>query len=327
MKLQTSVEATIGYYNLIGLALTEVEVWRRLISPARFGIDISSEVSLHDLRLELKRLVEGGLVVVQDGYFALSKYGDTIKRRVAIINELDKKWGVYVRRRLRIFSYIPFTRAVYVSGSLAVGNVSRRSDIDVLVVIAPGKLWFVRGLTTSLLSILKIRRNGSRVENRICLNHFLVDTKLLVAHQSTYNAQTYINLIPVYIHQSYVGNANMVRLSKWLQEYVVVDEKRFHMQDSRTIKQSKIADYLQKAVEWLLQPGGRCLEAFSRYIQLRKIKKHPLTGKKGGRIVASSHELEFHPESKELRVLQSYNELLKTLEIDRLVVERDSGLR
>lgn len=329
MKLLTSVEATIGYYNSIGIALTEVEVWRRLIHPNRLGIEADLRaVSLAEVRYSIHSLLSSKRLKIDGGYLSLPQFSGVGNSRVDIINKLDHKWNYHAQKKLRIFSYLPFIRAVFVSGSLAVGNVSPGSDIDVLIVVSQKRLWMARAFTTALLTLLGKRRTPLNVSNRLCLNHFLIDLKLLESHRSLYNAQTYINLVPIYFHSTAKEQHGLLQNNVWISEYVVLGTDKMHNNDIRTVHTSRMSNIVQKIQEVLLLGvvGGQ-LEKFTRLIQSRKIKKHPLTNKSGGRIIANEHELEFHPDSKEKQVLEAYNYVLSTLGVDRLRVERDSGLR
>lgn len=78
----------------------------------------------------------------------------------------------------RILRFLPFVRGIALCNSLAMGNAEKKSDIDLLIVTATGRMWTARIFVTILCHILGIRRHGKKVAGRLCLSFFLSEDAL-----------------------------------------------------------------------------------------------------------------------------------------------------
>ncbi len=79
-----------------------------------------------------------------------------------------------IKKGLKIIAGIPFTRAVFLTGSLAEGRASAKSDIDFFIQVEPGYLWSTRFFVTLFLQLARIRRTDTDITGKICLNWFAI---------------------------------------------------------------------------------------------------------------------------------------------------------
>ena len=115
------------------------------------------------------------------------------RRRAAEI--LPRKWKI-LRERLEILRKLPFLRGIAASGSLAAGWPEEDSDLDLFLLVEPGKLWLARGFF-----VLEARRRGwlrqekkRETRDRLCPNHFLAAGAAL-GPQNFFTAHLYGNFI------------------------------------------------------------------------------------------------------------------------------------
>ncbi len=310
-KIEKSILATLAYYDVLSRPLTGWDVFKYLIRP-------KNEIAVQppEIIKVLETLENGSLIEELNGFYFLKGRQEIVKERIERQKIADQKWKK-ARRMIKMFRFIPFLRLVAVSGSLATNNTKDSSDIDLLLVAKTGRVWTCRGLVTLFVHLLRQRRHGSLTKDRFCLNHYLTDQNLIIPYQSLYNAQTYLHLAPLWGgHYQDFQKAN-----SWVNDYAFYPLlKKGHL---RTIKPSKIASLIKRALEFAL--GGKIENLFKR-IQQNRIKKDPLTYQAGGRVVFNDEQLEFHPHSPEKNILEDYNKKMKELGLEEMGDQRDSGL-
>jgi hypothetical protein len=89
----------------------------------------------------------------------------------------------------------------------------------------------------------------------------------------------------------------------------------------RSVHPSPILNLIKRVGEWIFG----WLETPLRRWQQHRIAREPATHEKGGRVVATDRELEFHPRSFEAIALARYNTALDAIGLG-VHREQDSGL-
>lgn len=79
-----------------------------------------------------------------------------------------------IQRGLRIIQALPFTRMVALTGSLAEGRATEKSDIDFFVQVKAGHIWTSRLIITAILQLFGLRRTDGNISGKICLNWFAI---------------------------------------------------------------------------------------------------------------------------------------------------------
>jgi len=327
-ELNNAVLATLAYYDIFDFPLTLIEVHRYLINPARFEKDtIVGDISLHDIDGTLKGLCEEGRAHERNGYYMLSKEREVIYvKRIAYEKIAAQKW----KKLLRLaywFQAVPYIRAMFVSGSMAMHNTDDQSDFDVLTIVKNGRLYTARIFLSLMASMFGARRKRFDLvaPNKFCFNHYLTDQQLRIEHESLYNAQTYVNLRPIYTR----GTAfdDFYRENPWLNQYVY-HFKPLQGYVRRTVHHSNFLRSIARLVELILNsPLGTILEKILRWYQQRRIASNPMTYSSGGRTIFDNTQLEFHPRSAEKAIIEKYNATVRDMGTFWNYSELDSGLR
>jgi len=315
IDLEKAILATLVYYDVLGRPLTGWEIFRYLI---RYQESIKLEKILDILennpRIEQK-----------NGFYFLKSRTSLVKQRIEKQKLVDQRWKK-INRVIKLLQNVPYIRLVMVSGSLAMNNPDKQSDIDLLIVTKAGRIWTCRGITTLFIHLLGQRRHGQLTENRFCLNHYITDQSLKIPLASLYNAQTYAHLIPVW--QTEVGlYRKFQQANQWLTKYLAFysGSQQGYL---REIGTNRLFDSTRRLRESVLDTQiGDALEFVLKKIQVRRIKKDPLTYQTGGRVVFDDSQLEFHPDSPEKGILERYNQRMKELGLAEMGEEKDSGLR
>lgn len=334
--LRNAVLATLAYYDIFDFPLTLQETYAYLIQPRRLAPASRGEklhgdgedmerMSISDVLSELERLVELGMAGEQNGFYFLGGRADLPSRRIAWMKISDVKWRSMLGYA-KWFAAVPYIRAVFVSGSLAMDNADRESDFDMLIIARKGRLYTCRMLLSGLTSCMGVRRTRYQrtAPDKFCFNHYLTDAHPYVPYHSVYNAETYGGVRPIY---SVGGVAEaFFRANGWLEQFLY-EPRLAHPVSLRTIRANPVVRTIARFGEALLNTvvGDWCERLF-RWYQQRRIRKNPATHESGGRVIYDDTQLEFHPRSFEKTVIERYNTALERLGIVPLRKEEDSGL-
>ena len=334
-SLEKSILATLVYYDVLGRPMTGWEVWRYLVRPQprsrlsdtsfASGKGRSPQCATSRILKTLENSLElAKLISQKNGFYFLKGRFRIVKQRIERQKIADQKWKK-TKRMVKLLQIIPFIRLVAVSGSLAIGNPKKESDIDLLIVARAGRIWTCRGLTTLFIHCFGQRRHGLLTKDRFCLNHYLTDKSLKITSDSLYNAQTYAHLVPVLETESVLYN-QFQKANQWLKDYLF-----FYPQSQqgylRKVKPNHFFTFSRKLKEFILDKKmGDALEFILRRIQARRISKDPLIYQSGGRVIFNDEQLEFHPDSPEKGILEMYNQKMKEFGLVEFGQEKDSGL-
>lgn len=321
-NLEKAILATLSYYDIFDYPLTGFEIWKYCM-----------RANGH----EMQNFGAGDLFTALDGSGALrerisQKYGfyflrgrdEIVEKRLWRRKLADRKWKKAIKI-FRILSAVPFVRAIFVSGSLAMENSKNDSDIDVIIVAKYGRIWTVRTFMTMLTFILGVRRHGDKTKDRICLNHYITDKSLRISFESLYNAQSYAHLVNVYGEDGRIFK-EFQEENRWIGKYIL-NYGFSELESVRTVRKNRTALFMSKFFGSILSgKPGDWMEKFLSGIESGRIRKDPLCGKAGGRITVDDTQLEFHPDSHEYSVIPQFNRRMEEMGFSEFANQQDSGL-
>lgn len=331
LNMEKAILATLAYYDVLDLPLTLVEVASFLISPKQVdpfhqSFAGASVVSLDEIKTNLDKLIGGGTIATHDGFYFLTGREKLCAGRLAQQKNAEQKWEK-ARRYISWAQAVPFIEGIFASGSLALGFMESSSDLDVLVVTKPGRIWLARLWLSFWLELIGKRRRGrDRVApDKICLNHYISSDALTLRWHSLYNAQTYLHLVPLLVRDHELIN-RFQRENNWMLNYVN-NWPDLNGWQRRAVKLNHWLVGWAKVGEAVLEFTGLAvlLEKFARALQKSRIARG--SKNKGiGRITINEQELEFHPHSPEYAVLNKFNQRVKQLPGLADYQENNSGL-
>jgi len=270
---------------------------------------------------------------VKDGFFYL-------EQNVLLQQEIHEKTGLkkwkIVKKFVKFFRCIPFIQEIFVSGSLARGNTVEDSDIDLLVITKHGRIWTARMFIYLITFVTGKHRHGKKslsrrmtgIKNRFCLNHFISDKNLEIKHQSLYNAETYLHLVPILGNRDVIDNFR--KANQWVKKYFpysdgAVADDAIPCKCGGTARRVRTS-LIKKFIEFILGGFiGNAFEAVMKKIQIMKqlcSRRNDHGGSPSlklrrteGRVILSDNELEFHPDSPEGGVMEKFEQKMRELMI------------
>lgn len=293
---------TLKFFDLQDYPLTALEVERYLIAdkqPLLKRLDEfyelqstdkpPSSVHLDTILLQLTALVQDGKILHTSGFYTLPGRQQLVEQRLA-----NYRYGLrrekLIRRYVWFTKYLPFVRGIALGGSQPLGLQKPTSDIDLLIITDPNRMWLARSFLVAYFQIFGVRRYGSKIANRFCLNHYLAAPREVDAERNLYKAMEYGRLRPLIFPASIL--AFLQANSGWM--------KLFFPNMKFAQAASAFQPSLQKGLELVFKGGfGVWLEKFLGRWQGSRIRQDQF-------VFVRSDELSFHPESKHTALLQGF---------------------
>lgn len=192
----------------------------------------------------------------------------------------EKKFKI-AKKASTILSKIPTIKFVGVTGSLAMMNCKKNSDIDLLVITSKNLLWTTRLVTLFTLIIFQIpfrRAHKTDEANKLCLNMWLDESNLDwdKKDRNIYTAHEIAQIVPlVNKDKTY---ERLLYLNRWILNFWPY-----------SVSISKAANYKAKTKLDILSPIFLTIEKASYKLQLKYMKS------KMTREIVTANRAIFHP--------------------------------
>lgn len=139
-------------------------------------------------------------VICKNG-FCFMKGKEVLLYERSIKERLSKKKMTIAKNASKILSLIPTIKMIAISGSLAMKNADKNSDIDLFIITKNETLWTTRLFVYFLLKVFnfQIRKRGNKNQkDKLCLNMWMDECNLVwKTHRNIYTAHEIAQLIPL----------------------------------------------------------------------------------------------------------------------------------
>ena len=301
--LAERIISTLRFFDLQKFPLTAFEVHQYLIADVtalkakldiRYEIEdgsapVAPAVHFDTILTQLHILTREGRIIKKNGFYALSGREQLIADRSRNYLHGLKRVRL-IQRSLVPTKHIPFVRGIALAGSQALGQQRATSDIDLLIITDPRRMWTARTLLSAWFHLFGVRRHRKKAANRFCLNHYLANPREVDAERNLYKAMEYTKLRTV-------NGANQIRKFQranleWIHQFFpnvtfppIARSATFSLQASlEKIFNNRIGDWVEHQLGKWQQKRIRQ----DQYVFVRK------------------DELSFHPESKHTALLQGF---------------------
>jgi predicted nucleotidyltransferase len=323
--LERSIFNTVRYFDIFGMPVTAVQIWRTLIiTEAGAGVRWGGRHIWSLAAVQRALRVSPWLsqhVASAWGYFSLkhpagknvAEVQRAVRRRLARHVLAQRKWRI-LRRAARLLARLPLVRMIGVSGSLALWNTRAQSDLDLFIIVRRGRIWTARLLLLLATQLLGRRRKywEGQAPDKVCLNHYITDDALAMSPdtRNVYTAMLYVQVVPLAGMPMYWRwrEANESWLRRWL-----MYPPALRLRPRSYVRVGAAGRAVRRWLEGiLLEPLGGSFERFAERIQRGAIVEHASRRqgwpRRWGRIKLSDVELAFHPDSEEPAVLRRFGQ-------------------
>lgn len=318
--IQKNVLTTLHYFAISGKPLTLWECWQHYFLLAPLG---RQKIILFDLKKVLSHLPS---VCQKRGFYFLRGNERQISERQNLYNLARPKWK-RAQRVATILAYLPYVRLVALCNTVAFHTAQAQSDIDLLIIVRRGRLWFTRFLVTVAVSVLRLRRHGQKIANRICLSFYLGDDYLNLLSlalparsgqpavlQDPYLVHWITRICPLYDdgigRQFFLKNAWVKTIMPHALAYRGVPRCR--------IKIGAWGKLLKRMQEYFWgTPGGNLAEALLKKIQIKKMSRNTrsVARESNTKVVISDSVLKFHEKDARIFYRDTLDKILKFAKI------------
>lgn len=184
--LAEGIRRTLAYADLFRYPLAAHEVHRYLHDPGTGG---------EQVQVALLAGIDG--VAAEGGYYAPSGRSGLAGRRrsrrlaSASLSTRARGYGLLLK-------HLPYVRMVGLTGSLAMRYPARRSDIDLMIVTAPGRVWLCRAAVVAVVRLVGL---GGDV---LCPNYLVAEDALALDDVTIYDAHELAQMLPLYGREAYL---------------------------------------------------------------------------------------------------------------------------
>lgn len=159
--IQSAILDCLSYYAVFGLRLNSKQLFELIHCKATV---VAVESALTSLRR--KKVVAG----YKDGSFGIAghhypKQGAHSIQQAKLLSK--------AKRLSKALQFIPWIKSVVVINSVAYGNCTDKSDIDLLFVTTPHRLYITKGIVYHLLNILRLRETSTQKAGRFSTGWWL----------------------------------------------------------------------------------------------------------------------------------------------------------
>lgn len=295
-QLEEDIYRTLSYFSYFGYPLTAFEIWKWLHQPSS-DLEFQNVLDALQNSTWLKQFMGS-----HDGFFALASevhgdvYAQVHTRQRRFLNATTK----YRKLRwvLRWVTRVPFVRGVALCNSLPYHFTKETSDIDLFVVVDPGRIWTARFLCVLPLILFR-QRPGEAKKNPVDISFFVTTNALSVAklrlsEDDPYMAHWVRTLVPLY------GREEVF-------EYFVRHNAWAKMVLPHSLLALRAVFYRTKR-RWKF-PALPISESWFEWIQRKKFP-HDIAdhANEDNRVVISENVLKFHKNDRRADVRDALNE-------------------
>lgn len=304
LPLHPSILHTLVFFDLFDAGLTAEEVHRYLWQGAGY--------TLADVAGGLRSLTADGLIVYDRGYYGFRALADV---RVCRIAHLEHKQQIALRAAKKL-RYVPFIRAVFGCNNLALETVRSESDVDVFIIVQPGRMWIARLLATLVLRWWRLARTRTKDINRVCLSFYATTDAIDMSGITITDPDIYLmywvrSLVPLYdpcAVYEVIQQAN-----GWIAPYVSpykshVRARQHRVEDTAwSVRVRTICERMWTGVV------GDAIEQQAKELQKTKMKFRwgSVRDEPDSRVIISDDMLKFHENDRRVQYKEEWEDRVK----------------
>lgn len=298
--LEKSILSVICYFDIFEYPLTLLEIWQWLFidQPINQSIELS----------EIKNILENSDFLAdkinsRNGFYFLKNRDQVITTRLnrySLANDKNK----IAQRGVKVLRFLPFVKLVGLCNNSGNNNIRPDSDIDLFIITSKNRLFTARFLVTIVISLMRLRRHGRKITNRLCLSFYVSEadlnfSKIKIIDDDVYLIYWIANLFPLYDRRVY---DYFLLENKWIDSYLPNHLSK-NGSSWRKIEDNLWSQMCYKIFEVVLNGFvGNQLENLLKKIQFLKMSKNnkSLAKENDSRVIINNTMLKFHENDRRL---------------------------
>jgi len=194
---------------------------------------------------------------------------------------------------------MPFVRMVALSGSLAHLNADDEADLDLFVIVAPGRVWSVTLTTLVIARLLGWRRH-------LCLNYVVSERALMVGPADLFSANQIIHLQPIMGAEAY---RRFLDANRFVERFYPNFRPRRPADDGSTSRAWSVARRtIEVVLDFTIAP---VYERVCRMVYGRHLRRQAHTWRARDQVRVESDCLKLHTSSPRREVMERFEDALE----------------
>ncbi len=311
--LECAILRAITWFDLWHYPLTAFECWQYLYQEGEY----LGTVTPWEVRVALARLTERGVLRVTNGFWRLASAPPHLSER-----QQRARWSIGKHQRARagarLIASLPFVRLVALGNSVAFSAPrTAESDIDLLIVVQPGRLFLARLWVTLAVHLCGWRRHGTKVRDRLCLSFYL-DQNSLALQPFAYPDDPYLKfwlatLAPLLDSGTY---RRLLSANSWVADSLsnLGFQAESYVASATAVPAG--SRFVQRALEVLFSGGfGNWCEYLSARLQLPRMRRYvgEHLGDGTGDVAVSAQVIKMHLSDRRREFARAFRQKLEAV--------------
>lgn len=200
-EMERSIILSLSYFSIFNYPLTAIELWQYLLFTN------AEKANFEQYLIVLNDLSKKNIISNKFGFIFLPGEEESIQKRQDNYRDSFAKYEI-AKRIIKLFSLIPFVKAIFVCNSLAYNNSCQQGDIDLFIIVKNNRLWLTRFIVLGVLKIFNLRPLKNNKQNKIDPTFFL-NEKDLSLEEISLNNDIYLTywlaqLTPIYDPENFL---------------------------------------------------------------------------------------------------------------------------
>ncbi|MDP2631219.1 MAG: hypothetical protein Q8P30_00435 [Candidatus Uhrbacteria bacterium] len=301
-SIEKDIYRTIAYFAYFGYPLTQFEIWKWMLQPAR-KYSLVEVLETLESSIWLNNEIEA-----EDGFFGMHGRFGGIEDQICMkhsrfLNAIEKHRKL--KKVLKYVARIPTVRGVAMCNSLVFHHTKQSSDIDLFVITEEGRVWTTRLLAVTPMKLLR-QRPGEAGRDAVDMSFFadpsaLCFEALKIDNNDPYMSMWIRSLVPLYECESGVFS-DFEWKNKWASDSL----------PNTTMRKQAFADRLRLHLRF---PHWMVTEKTAQKFQQRQMPNElSEMANKNTCVVIRDNLLKFHKNDRRVEIAEALNEKIKICE-------------
>jgi len=306
-ELSKYILTTVAYYDVMDYPMTAFEIWRHLTThKSRSAIQNLHQFSLAEVLSDLEGENLKKVIEKWRGFYFLRGRQKLVSVRSKRNKISEEKYKI-LRKVTKILRFVPFVRMVAATGSLAMKNAEKSSDLDLLIVLESGKIFTGRTLVTLAVQFLGKRRHSEKITDRACLNYFITTSSLEIGLKDLFSSSEYSFVQPLFGFEIF---KKFQKENGWIKKYKITFQSD-KVANLKLLDDTLVAKMVRNSGEKIL--SFNFIENGLKKWQIKRIQRDPRTHQAGSMVLVSDDALVFLPTPQGPQIYDQFEAKLATL--------------
>lgn len=209
-NIKPGAVSTLAFFGLFGIPVSAKRVFEFLYK---------AQSGPYEVEKELETLSAQGKIFKKNDKYSLQVFSPEAVESACREKEIRLK---KIEKHYKLFYLLPFVKMTAFINSVAIGNASPKSDIDIFVLTKRNRLYFARSWAIAVFKLLGLYKSKKQVSNRFCFGFYLSQNALNIESialtpEDPYMAFWLASMQPIFGKKEYL---QFISANPWIFKYL-----------------------------------------------------------------------------------------------------------